>query len=382
MTYSVLVTGGAGLIGSHIVDQLLKEGHTVRILDSLDKPTHIQGKPSYIPEEAHFIHGDIRDEKTVTAALADIDIVFHDAAKGGFHAPASEYLSSNSLATAQLFEIIHKNKFPIKKVITASSVAVYGEGLYSCPNHGEFHPSNRALSQLQKGEWELSCPHCNTVLEPLPTSEHTSVNPETPYSLSKYDQEKITLLAGKRYTIPVAALRYFLVYGPRQSLSNPYTGLCSIFSTQILNNKQPTVYEDGKQTRDFIFVEDVAAANLFVMHNKKADGSVFNVGSGQATTISGFAQTLIDLYGSSVTPNITNEFRLGDSRHLFADIRKLQSIGFEPRHTLTTGLKKYMDWIAQQNNVPDYFSQIQIELKQTQMVRQSQRILHTNNLKA
>lgn len=373
MVYNVLVTGGAGLIGSHIVDQLLKEGHTVTVLDSLEKPTHLLGKPTYIPEQVRFIQGDIRDEKTVTSALADIDIVFHQAAKGGIHAPSSEYLSTNSLGTAQLFEIIHKNKFPIQKVISASSVAVYGEGLYSCQTHGEVHPENRSLSQLEKGQWDVCCPACDTPLDSLPTSEQTSVNPETPYSLSKYDQEKITIISGKRYDIPVVALRYFLTYGPRQSLSNPYTGLCSIFSTQIVNKKQPVVYEDGNQTRDFVFVEDVAAANLLVMHSKKANGNVFNVGSGKATTISCFAQTLLDLYDSSLTPSITGEFRLGDSRHLFADIQKLQGIGFEPKHSLKTGLKKYVDWIAQQNNVIDYFSQIQTELKKTQIIRQQQR---------
>ncbi|MEK6867656.1 MAG: NAD-dependent epimerase/dehydratase family protein [Nanoarchaeota archaeon] len=369
MTYTILVTGGAGLIGSHIVDHLLKEGHTVKILDALDKPTHLYGKPSYIPQEAQFFHGDTRDEKLVTHALADVDIVFHQAAKGGIHAAASDYISTNSFATAQLFEIIHKHKFPVKKVITASSVAVYGEGLYICPTHGKIHPQNRTVEQLEKGHWEVSCPLCLTLLVPQQTPEETPVNPETPYSLSKYDQEKITILSGKKYGIPVAALRYFLTYGPRQSLTNPYTGLCSIFSTQILNNKNPTVYEDGKQTRDFIFVEDVAAANLFVMHNKKAEG-VFNVGTGVPTTIATFARTLCDLYNKPVSPNITAEFRPGDTRHIVADIHKLEQLGFTPKHTLKAGLKKYLDWIALQNNVQDYFSAMHQELTKTSIIRQ------------
>jgi dTDP-L-rhamnose 4-epimerase len=369
MTYSVLVTGGAGLIGSHIVDQLLKEGHHVKILDALDTPTHLHGKPSYVPENVQFFYGDIRDEKIVTAALADVDIVFHQAAKGGIHAAASEYISTNSFATAQLFEIIHKNNFPVKKVITASSVAVYGEGLYSCPTHGKIHPPNRTLSQLEKGQWDIACPYCAVPLHQLPTSEETPVNPETPYSLSKYDQEKITLLSGKRFGIPVTALRYFLVYGPRQSLTNPYTGLCSIFSTQILNNKKPTVYEDGNQTRDFVFVEDVAAANLFIMHNNRTDGEVFNVGSGIPTTISDFAQLLCELYGKDISPNITNEFRPGDSRHIVADTQKLQKLGFIPKHTLREGLKKYIDWINTQENIKDYFSKMHQEMKMKNMIR-------------
>lgn len=371
MTYNILVTGGAGFIGSHIVDQLLKEGHTITILDSLDKPTHLHGKPSYIPEEIRFIQGDILDEEKVTTALTDIDIVFHQAAKGGIHAPASDYISTNSLATAQLFETIHKNKFPIKKIITASSVAVYGEGLYLCHTHGKIHPPNRTISQLKNAQWDVTCPHCAVPLESLPTSEETSVNPETPYSLSKYDQEKITLLSGKKYNIPVVALRYFLTYGPRQSLTNPYTGLCSIFSTQILNNEQPTVYEDGNQTRDFVFVEDVAAANIFAMHNKKTDGSVFNVGTGIPTSISGFVETLTELYEKNIPSALTQEFRLGDSRHIFADIHKLQSLGFETKYSLKKGLKIYLDWIANQDEIKNYFNTAQNILKQSQIVQPS-----------
>lgn len=363
-----LVTGGAGLIGSHIVDLLLEKGYAVRIFDNLEPETH-QKKPDWIQAAAEFQQGDMRNKDALSKALTGVDVVFHQAAYGGFAPDVSKYVEVNALGTAMMFDIIKEKKLPIKKIVVASSQGVYGEGKYRCKAHGVKEPQNRPLEQLQRGEWEVLCSECSATMAPLPTDENKRLDPGIMYSLTKYCQEWTALRIGKMMGIPTVALRYSLTYGPRQSLFNPYTGITSIFSTRILNNLPPIVYEDGQQQRDFVFVDDVAKANLFVMDNSKADGDVFNVGSGKGTTILDFIRVLAEAYGKSVTPDIPNQFRPGEVRHLFSDNTKLARLGFTPSTPLKKGIQQYKEWIETQGSVKEYFSEALKKLQQRGVVQ-------------
>lgn len=367
-----LVTGGAGLIGSHIVDLLIHKGHQVRILDNLAKPTHLQGKPAWLNPQAEFIQGDVRSREDLDRALEGVDWVFHQAADGGFTNAISHYFTNNSLPTAVLYELI-RDKHPVKKVVTASSQAVYGEGKYTCPTHGPCYPLPRRVEQLSERIWELRCPQCGQAMAGIPIDE-SHVNPLLPYAMSKYMNEILAINLGKLYNIPTVALRYSLTYGPRQSLFNPYTGVCSIFSTRILNNKPPVIYEDGCQTRDFIFVEDVARANVLVAENEAANYQSFNVGTGVATTVLDFVATLARVYGRAVTPELRADFRPGDFRHLVADASRLRALGWEPQVPLAEGLQRYAAWIQTYGSIEEYFSAAEQSLKATQVVMESRKI--------
>ena len=280
-----LVTGGAGLIGSHVTDLLLREGWKVRVLDNLEPNTHRRGKPAWINQEAEFIAGDLRDLDTITAALDKIDIVFHQAAYGGYMPEIAKYVHVNSLGTAQMLEVIREKKLPIKKIVVASSQAVYSEGAGECPEHGLVFPPVRPVEQLRKGDWQVHCPICGAITKSVPTPENAPVGGETVYGLTKVDQERLVLLWGKQIGIPTVALRYSCTYGPRQSIFNPYTGVIAIFCTRLLNNLPPVLYEDGEQTRDFSFVEDIARANLLAAETDELDGLPVNVGSGLGVSI-------------------------------------------------------------------------------------------------
>lgn len=342
----VLVTGGAGFIGGHIVDKLLAKGYDVTVLDCLEEPTHQSGKPNYLAEGVKFIRANVLENDKLLEALDGVDVIFHEAATGGFTENIAKYYEWNTLATLRLWEAIIHKKFPIKKFIVASSVAVYGEGKYSCKTCGIVYPNPRSAEQLNKKQWELKCPNCSSVATHLPTDESKPINPLLHYSQSKYDQERMTLILGKTTGIPVVALRYFLTYGPRQSPTNPYTGVCSIFSTQLMNNKKPVIYEDGLQTRDFVHVSDVAAANMLVLENDEANGRVFNVGTGVQTSIKSVAETLAHGLGKSTEFETGTKFREGDVRHIYADIKSLSSLGFSPKVSLKAGLKEYVEWVV------------------------------------
>jgi dTDP-L-rhamnose 4-epimerase len=364
-----LVTGGAGLIGSHIVDLLIEKGHQVRILDNLAKPTHLHGKPDWISEKAEFMLGDVRDREDLDRALQGIDWVFHQAADGGFTSAISHYFTNNSLPTAVLYELI-RDKHPVKKVVVASSQAVFGEGKYLCPEHGACYPQPRSIEQMQARDWELRCPQCGRAMKGIPIDE-SHVSPLLPYAMSKYMNEILALNLGKVYGIPSVALRYSLTYGPRQSLFNPYTGVCSIFSTRILTGKPPVIYEDGLQTRDFVFVEDVARANLIVAESDEANYQAFNVGTGVATTVLDFVATLGRVYQRQVKPELRQEFRPGDFRHLTTDAGRLCALGWTPQVRLEEGLRRYAAWIQTYTTVEEYFTEAERLLKSTRVVMQS-----------
>jgi len=363
MTNCALVTGGAGLIGSHITDLLVREGWKVRVLDNLEPQTHRRGKPAWISDSVEFIEGDLRDRETITAALDKIDIVFHQAAYGGYMPEIAKYVHVNSFATAQMLEVIREQKRSIQKIIVASSQAVYSEGAGICPEHGLVFPNVRPIEQLRTGDWSVHCPICNDVTKSAPTPENAPVGGETVYGLTKVDQERLVLLWGKQAGIPTTALRYSCTYGPRQSIFNPYTGVIAIFCTRLLNNLPPVLYEDGEQTRDFSFVEDIARANLLAAETDKLDGLAVNVGSGHGVPIREIAEHVSEALRIHIAPEAKGEFRPGEMRHLTSDTTRIRAAGYEPQVDLATGIGCYLDWIRAQADVRDYFSEAEKVLR-------------------
>jgi dTDP-L-rhamnose 4-epimerase len=358
-----LVTGGAGLIGSHITDLLVREGWKVRVLDNLEPQTHRRGKPAWINEKAEFIQGDLCDRATIPAALDKIDIVFHQAAYGGYMPEISKYVRVNSLGTAQMLEVIREKDFPIKKIVVASSQAVYSEGAGICPKHQLVFPDVRPVQQLRKGDWEVHCPICGAITKSAPTPENAPVGAETVYGLTKVDQEKLVLLWGKQVGLPTVALRYSCTYGPRQSIFNPYTGVIAIFCTRLLNNLPPVLYEDGEQTRDFSFVEDIARANLLAAETDQLDGVAVNVGSEKGVPIRKVAEIVSVALKIDIKPEARDEFRPGEMRHLTSDTAKIRSAGYKPQVKLEEGIARYIDWIRSQSDIRDYFSEAEQILK-------------------
>ena len=351
-----LVTGGAGLIGSHVADLLCREGWRVRVLDNLEPQTHRRGRPAWVKTE-DFIEGDLRNRATMRAALEGIDVVFHQAAYGGYMPEIAKYVHVNSLGTAQMLEIIREETLPVSKIVVASSQAVYSEGAGDCPKHGLVFPPVRPLAQLQRGDWQVHCPLCGAITTSVPTPEDAPIGGETVYGLTKVDQEKLVLLWGKQIGIPTVALRYSCTYGPRQSIFNPYTGVIAIFCTRLLNDLPPVLYEDGEQTRDFSFVEDIARANLLAAESDALDGLPVNVGSGRGVPIREIAEQISEALGIQIAPEAKGEFRPGEMRHLTSDTKRIRAAGYEPQVDLATGLARYLDWIRSQQDVRDYFTE-------------------------
>jgi len=358
-----LVTGGAGLIGSHVADLLLSEGWKVRIFDNLEPNTHRHGKPGWIPDAAEFIEADIRDRAAITAALADIDVVFHQAAYGGYMPEIAKYVHVNSFGTAQMLEVIREERLPVKKIVVASSQAVYNEGAANCPEHGLVFPAVRPVAQLRAADFSVHCPHCDGMTIQSPTPERTPIGGETVYAITKVDQERLVLTWGKQTGIPTVALRYSCTYGPRQSIFNPYTGVIAIFCTRLLNGLPPILYEDGNQTRDFSFVEDIARANLLAATTDELDGLPVNVGSGTAATIREIAQLISDALEIPIEPIAQGEFRPGEMRHLTSDTTRIRAVGYQPQVDLASGIRRYLDWIRTQTDVHEYFAEAESLLR-------------------
>ncbi|MGB2706248.1 MAG: NAD-dependent epimerase/dehydratase family protein [Candidatus Omnitrophota bacterium] len=343
----VLVTGGAGFIGSHLVDRLVKDEKEVVVLDNFDPQVHLGKKPGYLNKNARYVEGDIRDEGALKKSLDGVDTIFHYAAKVGVGQSMyeiKEYVDANTQGTAFFWDYIINNKLNISKFIVASSMSIYGEGSYRCEKCGIVSPHLRSDGELKKRVWELLCADCGSELKPLPTNEDKKLLSTSVYAITKKDQEELSLNLGISYKIPTVALRFFNVYGPRQALSNPYTGACAIFSSRIKNGNPPLIYEDGLQTRDFIDVRDVVESSLLAMNDKKADYNFYNVGTGHAVTIKEVAGALIDLYGKKLQPEITNRYRVGDIRHCYADIKKIKALGFRPKIKLKEGLSNLVEW--------------------------------------
>ena len=367
---NVLVTGGAGFIGSHTVDLLTSKGHNVKIFDSLEEPVHSKNiKPTYIKKNLEFIIGNIQDRTKLENALSGVDVVFHLAAHQDYLPKFSKFAYTNDGGTALLYEIIVDKHLPIEKVVLASSQAVYGEGKYECHEHGLQYPGPRDLSSLSEGQWNIQCSICNNPLRHLYTDEKR-VNPHNQYAVSKYAQELYALILGKRFDIPTVALRYTICQGPRQSFRNTYSGILRVFLVCLLNNLPLPIFEDGHQLRDYVYVKDVAKANLLVMENDASNYEVFNVGSGNPTSVIKYANILIKLSGKDVKSSVTGQFRLGDTRHIVSDISKLTNLGW----TTSTGVediaREYLEWLYGQDEVNDTFTKTMEEMKRAGVIRE------------
>ena len=366
-----LVTGGAGLIGSHLSDLLLERGYRVRILDNLEPNTHRDGRPPWIPQEAEFLRADIRDRGAVRSALEGVSVVFHQAAYGGYMPEMAKYVEVNSFGTAQMLEIIRDENLPVGKVVVASSQAVYREGAADCPEHGLVFPDARPTDRLAGGDYAVRCPVCGEPSRPVPTPEEAPMGGETVYAITKSDQERLALAWGRQTGIPTVALRYSCTYGPRQSVFNPYTGVIAIFATRLLNGQPPVLYEDGEQTRDLCFVGDVARANLLAAESDALDGLPVNVGSGRATTIREVARMVSEALDVRIEPLARGEFRPGEMRHLTSDISRIRKAGYEPGVGLMRGIEQYIGWIRDQGDVRDYFAEAEKVLREKRIVHET-----------
>jgi dTDP-L-rhamnose 4-epimerase len=352
MPKRILVTGGAGFVGSHTVDALLERGHDVRILDSFTPQVHGDRAPAYLPADAEVLQGDMRDIDAVQRALERVEIVYHLAAAVGVGQSMYEiahYMGANTQGTANLLQALLDSKTRIEKLIVASSMSIYGEGEYECPGCGVMAPPPRETRQLAEKKWEVACPNCGLELKPVPTRESKPLQCTSIYALSKKDQEEMTLLFGRTYGIPVVALRYFNIYGPRQALSNPYTGVAAIFASRLMNGNSPLVFEDGLQRRDFVSVRDVVAANLLAMDRRDADGFAINIGSGETVTVAQVARDLADALGSDIAPEFTQKYRAGDIRHCIADISRARNLlGYQQRVRFRDGVSELVEWLRSQ----------------------------------
>ncbi|HEX6912371.1 MAG TPA: NAD-dependent epimerase/dehydratase family protein [Longimicrobium sp.] len=355
----VLVTGGAGFVGSHLVDALLARGDRVRILDNLDPQVHgpDRRKPAWVPRDAEMAVGDMRDADAVRRSLRDIDVVYHLAAAVGVGQSMyriADYTAVNTLGTSHLLQSLVDDRGSVEKLIVASSMSIYGEGRYTRPDGGEPTAILRTADQLRNDRWNPRDVD-GAELVPAATDEGKPLDPTSVYALTKADQEKMVLMMGAAYGIPSVALRFFNIYGPRQALSNPYTGVAAIFSSRLLNGQPPLVFEDGEQKRDFVSVHDVVQALLLSAAEEAAVGKAFNVGSGRAVTVREVAQTLAGVLGTDVEARVTGKYRVGDVRHCFADISLAREVlGYEPRVAFREGMQELVGWLQEQERPEDH----------------------------
>ena len=350
MSKQVLITGGAGFVGSHLADGLLSAGHSVRVLDDLTPQVHPSGPPDYLSPDVELFTGDVRDPNRLKEALSGIDVVYHFAATVGVGQSMYEiarYMSVNTQGTAELLQAILDSRTSPEKIIVASSMSIYGEGRYVCSSCGlAAAPPVRSLAQLRSGKWDLHCSECSGVLAPKPTAEDKPSEINSMYALSKRDQEELCLIYGRTYGLPVTALRFFNIYGTRQALSNPYTGVAAVFGSRLLNGSAPMVFEDGEQMRDFVSIHDIVAANLLEMERPESNGEVINIGCGKPITIRRVAELLAHSFGRTGEPVISHKFRAGDIRHCYADISKARRLlGYEPKVTHEEGFQELAHWL-------------------------------------
>jgi dTDP-L-rhamnose 4-epimerase len=364
----VLVTGGAGFIGSHTVDLLLERGYDVRVLDALQERVHPRGRPAYVPPEADFLQGDVSDRAVLERALRDVTYVFHLAAYQDYLTDFSRFIHTNAESTALLLELIVDKRLPIRKIVLASSQSVAGEGVYECAQHGVVRPGPRPIEQLRRGDWELDCPNCGADMRWRPIDEATC-SPHTAYAVSKYALELLALNLGRRYSVPTVCMRYTYVQGPRNSFFNAYSGILRRFALRLLHGLPPVLYEDGQQVRDYVNVADVARANLLVMEREETNFGVFNVGGGRPVTVREFASIVLDAFDSHLRPEIPGTFRVGDTRHTVSDVGKLRALGWQPRVSVEEGVRQYVDWIRQQRGTAEYLAEAERVMREANVVR-------------
>ncbi|MBH83263.1 MAG: epimerase [Flavobacteriales bacterium] len=375
---NILISGGAGFIGSNLALKLVKLGYKVTILDNLSPQIHSDEKEnSYllgsVKDKVNFIHGDVRNRDDWQKAIADSSLIVHLAAETGTGQSMyqiEKYIQVNCVGTALMLDVLTNDSHNIKKVIVASSRAIYGEGKYLSETMGEVYPNERSEYQMSNGVFDLICTNNKKILKHLATDEKSKIHPTSIYGISKSNQEQMVLVACKSLGISAIALRYQNVYGPGQSLRNPYTGILSIFSTRILNNNHINIFEDGKESRDFIFIDDVVDATVLAIEDTKLQSCSLNVGSGVSTTVLEVADSLKTLFNSKVDIKITGNFRLGDIRHNRADISKIKKIlGFSPKVSFESGLKQYVDWVKKQKINADYYDYSIKEMKDKGLIK-------------
>lgn len=370
---NILITGGAGFIGSNLTLDLINKGYSITVLDNLSEQIHgKEAENSYlynsIKGKVNFIRGNVTNREDWEKSLIGQDSVIHLAAETGTGQSMYQiykYSNVNIGGTALMMDILANRPHTIKKIIVASSRAIYGEGRYSCSVHGEVYPLSRDAKDMMDGYFECKCPFCGVVVNPLSTHEDSKIHPQSVYGISKYNQEQLLLITCKSLNIPSVAFRYQNVYGPGQSLSNPYTGILSVFSTQIKNNHSINIFEDGMESRDFVYIDDVVRATIMGLESEKANFNVYNVGTGKPVTVLEIANSLIKLYNSKIKINLSGKFRIGDIRHNYADNTKInEDLDFYSEYKFDTGIRKFVQWVNSQNVKKDQFSKSINELKQ------------------
>jgi dTDP-L-rhamnose 4-epimerase len=367
----VLVTGGAGFIGSHTCDRLLALGHDVVVLDALTPPVHRNGRPAYVSPGADFYQGDTRNRDLVTNLLRRVDAVYHFAAYQDYLPDFSRFSDVNVVATALLYEVIVAERLDLARVVVASSQAAMGEGLYRCPVDGEQLPGMRPDEAVAAGRWDIPCPKCGGPLEMQATPERIS-NPQNAYGMSKFGQEMVAINLGRRYGIPTTALRYSIVQGPRQSVYNAYSGACRIFCLSYRQGVAPTLYEDGAAIRDYVNINDVVDANMLALDDDRAVGRVFNVGGGKAVTTREFADIVMRQYGSDQAGVVTGEYRFGDTRHILSDIGALRALGWEPRRTPVESVATYAAWLEGMDSLDGVLAGANARMRALGVVRKAE----------
>ena len=368
----VLVTGGAGFIGSHIVDALIKDEYKVRVLDNLAPPAHNGSLPNWFNKKAEFIKGDVRNKKDWQKALKNVDYVFHIAGYMDFHTDYSNYIDTNVRSAALMFEVINELSIPVKKVIVSSSQGLYGEGKYLCKKHGIVYPSVRSEKQLKNNDWSVYCNKCGSEMKSQKELESDDVVPVNLYGSSKKSLEDTALMLGQSLGIPTVALRYTIVHGPRQSFRNFYSGALRQFVQMALAGEPIKMHEDGLQTRDFVHYKDLVSAHIKVLKNKKADYQVFNIGSGRADKVLKLAK----IVAKECNVTFRNElglYRIGTARHSVADISKLKKLGWKPTHSLEDNVRDYISWIKYYPDAKKYFHKSLKEMKKTGVIKTSKK---------
>jgi dTDP-L-rhamnose 4-epimerase len=366
----ILVTGGAGFIGSHTCDRLLSLGNEVVVLDALTPPVHRDGQPTYLSPGVDFYYGDVRNRDLVTNLLRRVDAVYHFAAYQDYLPDFSRFSDVNVVSTALLYEIIVAEQLDLARVVVASSQSAMGEGLYWCPTDGEQTPGMRQESALATSQWDIPCPRCGGALEMRTTPERFS-NPQNAYGMSKLGEEMVAINLGRRYGIPTVALRYSIVQGSRQSVYNAYSGACRIFCLSYLLGRAPTLYEDGAAIRDYVNIDDVVDANVHVLSDPGAVGRVFNVGGGQAVTTREFADIVMRQYGSARPGVVTGEYRFGDTRHIQSDISALRALGWAPRRTPAQSVAAYAAWLEGMDGLDGVLAEADARMRALGVVRKA-----------
>ena len=367
----VLVTGGAGFIGSHTCDRLLALGHDVIVLDALTPPVHRDRRLMYVSPGANFYEGDVRNRDLVANLLRRVDAVYHFAAYQDYLPDFSRFSDVNVVSTALLYEIIVAERLDLARVVVASSQAAMGEGLYRCPVDGEQTPGMRPERAVAAAQWDIPCPVCSGPLEMQATPERVS-NPQNAYGMSKLGEEMVAINLGRRYGIPTVALRYSIVQGPRQSVYNAYSGACRIFCLSYLLGMAPTLYEDGGAIRDYVNIDDVVDANMLVFEDDRAVGRVFNVGGGRAVTTRQFADIVMRQYGSGQPGVVTGEYRFGDTRHILSDISALRALGWEPRRTPADSVAAYAAWLEGMDGLDGVLAEANARMRALGVVRRAE----------